>query len=174
MKRRLQSRTSGSNRGFALVVVVLLVGLLSVSVAAMLDLVGVDQVLSTRQEQTQRALSVAETGIYETISSRAFDNAKPTSFAAPVEKYDFAGKPNSLLADSVVSDALQGTYETEVVLIGLAQEKNCNLQRCARLSYDVTTAAETGGGQAQRAVRVRIDQLISLSPGRLPTPVYQR
>lgn len=168
MSRREQSR------GFALVIVVLLVGLLSVSVAAMLDLVGIDQVLSNRQAQTQRALAVADTGVYETISSRAFDANKPTSFAAPVQNYDFAGEPNSLLAESVVADALDGRYETEVVLVGLGQVTDCNQQRCARMSYDVTATAETGGGQAQRSVRVRLDQLVTLAPGNIPIPVYER
>lgn len=161
-------------RGFALIVVVLLVGLLSVSVAAMLDLVGVDQLLATRQAQSQRALAVAETGVYETISSRAFDNAKPVSFAAPVENYDFAGGANALLADSVVADALDGTYTTEVALISMGPVSDCNQQRCARLSYDVTTEAQTGAQSAQRTVRVRLDQLVTMNPGRIMTPVYER
>lgn len=161
-------------RGFALIVVVLLVGLMSLSVAAMLDLVGVDQLLSRRQAQSQQALAAAETGLYETISSRAFDTSKPTSFDNPVQSYAFAGEANSLLADSVVEEALDARYDTEVVLIGLGQVSNCNLQRCARLTYDVTTAAQTGGGLGRSNVRVRLDQLVTLAPGRIPTPVYER
>jgi len=167
-------KKSADQRGFALIVVVLLVGLLSVSIAAMLDLVGLDAVLTTRQAQSQRALSVAEAGVYETITSQTFGAARPRDFANPVQTYDFPGGPNPLLADSVVSDALDGRYTTEVALIGMGPVRDCNQQRCARLSYDVTTEAELVGQAAQKNLRVRLDQLVTISPGRIMTPVYER
>ncbi len=167
-------RPRQQRRGFALIVVVILVGLLSIGAASMLDLVGVDQVLAQRQLQSQQALSAAEAGVYEVITSNAFDQNKPKTFADPVAKFGFAGKPGAILSDSVVSSALGGTYQTEVVLVGLGTVENCSLNLCAQMNYDVTAMAETGGQLAQSEVRLRRQQTVTLPRGRIITPIFQR
>ncbi|NJK88526.1 MAG: hypothetical protein HC923_03420 [Myxococcales bacterium] len=162
-------------RGFALVVIVLLVGVLSVSAASMLDLVGVDRVIGNRQADAQRALSVAETGMFEVLSSRAFDREKPADLTNRAVSFDPAGSGTSLLAESVSEESQDGTYDVEVRFVGVGEEvTDSSNRRFVPFKYDVTVNGETGGGLAQATIRTRVIYKVASRTGLIVPETWER
>jgi Tfp pilus assembly protein PilX len=155
---------SESQRGFALLIVVLLVAFLSVTAATMLDVVSVDQILVGRGASQQRAKALAESGLYEVVSSgnlgtelATLDNNTPTL------KLDEPGQPGAILNSSVV-DTLGGEYDATITFVRIKAVSDFSQKLFRAAVFDVDVEADAGQGTLSRN-RLQIERLIKQPPG---------
>lgn len=174
MSRR--RRPIPEQRGFALLVVVLLVALMSITGAALLDVVNVDQTLNYAQQRSRRAFAIADTGAFELITSTELRNRLPVDWGMAQEKIDFPGGADAMLTDSVVSE-LRGEYDTTVTLLGERQVSENSINRVVTLTWDVEVVGRTnpsGQVDARSEVRTRIMKMVPKRPGTITVPQYLR
>ncbi|MEM1022300.1 MAG: hypothetical protein AAGD10_20185 [Myxococcota bacterium] len=150
-------------RGFALLIIVLLIGILSVTAASMLDVVSTDQFIIGQQNRKARAESVAETAIVEIASSS--DLGEELVKATPTLNLPAPGQPGSLLLKSA-SDG-DGKYDATITFLRErgVRETTQNILRAA--IYDVDVSAKTPGEEAEAMRRIQIGKPFKVSSGRL-------
>jgi len=150
-------------RGFALLIVVLLIGILSVTAASMLDVVSTDQFIIGQQNRKARAESVAETAIVEIVSSS--DLGDELVKATPKLVMPDPGLAGSLLLKSA-SDG-EGKYDATITYLRErgVRETTQNVLRAA--IYDVDVTARTPGAEAEAMRRIQIGKPFKVSSGRI-------
>ena len=165
-ERRFRKNERGSQRGFALLVVVLLVALMSITVASLLDVVNVDQTLNFAGRRSQRAFAIADAALGEVAGSRLLEDRLPRDITAPSSPVQAPGEPNELLNASVVG-VLRGTYAGNVTLEKKRKVAENSVNLIEALVYDVDLTGETDSRDAQSRVRGRFERIILSSAGRI-------
>lgn len=169
----MQRRGSDHRRGFTLLVVVLLVGLMSVMVGAMLDVVTIDQSIGASQRGAERAFVVADAGLAELMANDDLKSRFPRDFDTPTEVLPFVGDPDALMTNSVV-DLLNGDYEAEVTLIKKRRVAENSLKLLEALTYEVSVVGQAQQGRSVSRVRSRTETTIASNAGRIAPAAVTR
>jgi type II secretory pathway pseudopilin PulG len=156
-------RARKERRGFALLIIVLLIGILSVTAASMLDVVSTDQFIIGQQNRQARAESVAETAIVEIASSS--DLGRELVKATPTLALPNPGSAGSLLVKSA-SDG-DGKYDATITFLRErgVHETTQNILKAA--IYDVDVTARTSGAEAEAMRRIQIGKPFKVASGRI-------
>ncbi|MGF1510927.1 MAG: hypothetical protein ACFB9M_15650 [Myxococcota bacterium] len=152
-------KTERSQKGFALLIVVLLVGLLSVTVATMLDVVSVDQVLIGQQVRRQRASTMAEAGLFEVLSSSSLGpTLTQVDIANPKLQLGDPGTPGAMLNSSVTA-LLDGDYDATITFIRTKAVSDYSQRLFRAAVYDIDVEARTFVG-TQASNRMQVEKII--------------
>ncbi len=190
-------KPSERERGFALLIVVLLVALLALTGAALLDLVSVDITLSGEHQKIVRAQLLADGGLREVladVNSQArlpeFDYCASNvpSVGCPNYRYNWASltggvymkdpdnvfgirapldESNSALAKFTAAPRSQENYEATIDIVRVVEVPDTSLTVTRAVVYEVNTSASVAGGDVYRAVSAEIYKKSSAQPGSL-------
>lgn len=155
-------KSSSQQRGFALLIVTLLVGLLSLTAASMLDVVSIDQSIGGQATRTQRADSIAETGVFEVLSNNNLGSELLE--ATPVRDIDPPGGANALMGDTV-STRIGGEYDASITFLRERDLKDYGQNDFRSAVYDIDVEGRTPGDGAASRRRVQVEKPFAIKKG---------
>lgn len=187
-RRRPQSQA----RGFALLVVVLLVALIAVAAVALLDIVQVDLLVVGQHRRTMDAQAVAVGAMMEVISDDTLRTQLPDPSVLSLA-YQYAGKQganyvrdptgrfvtipmtaaNSAFVRAAGTSVEQG-YDANVELLRVSNPTNTGLTDSQTLTYEVTVVSSINNGEATKEVRAQISRVVGVQSGTLLTTRHAR
>ena len=187
-RRRPQTRT----RGFALLVVVLLVALIAVAAVALLDIVQVDLLVVGQHRRTMDAQALAVGAMMEVVSDDNLRTQLPDPSVLNLA-YQYAGKqaggyvrdptgrflttPMTPLNSAYVRDlgtSVERGYDANVELLRVSNPTNTGLTDSQTLTYEVTVIADVNNGETTKEVRAQIARVVAVQSGTLLTTRHAR
>lgn len=169
--RRGVYRVSGSqSRGFAILVVMLVVSLMTIVAGTLLDLVGVDISIVGQHRRNGDSRSVVDGAIMEVLDDQRVLTALP-DFTTPGLKATYA--PGSGTPSAFRDSALQRDYTAETQLLRFVTVGESS-GRSRALVYEVTAIADVGDGAATSEVRSQVFIPVAVPPGILLPRVHAR
>jgi hypothetical protein len=189
---RLRRRPRGARRGFALLVVVLISGLASITALALLDVVDVDLGVAREHSANIRVTSLVGEAVREVMGDNQAAALLPDFQSSELE-VRYAGRdangalvkgpgsasPRTLSAANsvVVRDVglpTEESYEAVASLVGFGPVENTGLTSMQAVHYEVAVTAESGAGRYTREHRVGVTRLMASPGGVLLTPTHAR
>lgn len=173
MARIVRSRRRRPPRGFALLIVMLLVALIGIGAAALLDLVNVDIGITTEYRKAIEAESASIGAVLESMSVNNFQERLPqldstglrtrlmtrVSGAYQYDPDGAVGPVNILATDSAhigqVGTWAEDGYESDVRLLKIVAKEDTSFDRPVAV-YEVRARASVSGGDASREARTLI------------------
>lgn len=162
---------TGSQRGFALLIVMMLVALVGLGAAALLDLVNVDIGIAAVQRKSVEAESASVGAVLETIGDANFARMLPqlddadlrTALVERQSDGTYVIDPDGVVATRVISPAesafieapggySEDGYESDVRLVRIIPRQNSS-HTFAVAVYEVRARASISGGEASREAR---------------------
>ena len=158
-------------RGFALLIVMMLVSLIGVSAAALLDLVNIDIGIAGEYRKGIEAEAASIGALLETIGANNFEDRVPNPDSNSLrtrlvtrQAGGYVLDPDGVVGVESVSDAtsayvslfgsrFENGYESDVRLLRLVQKEDTSLDRLVAV-YEVRALASVSGGDASRESRV--------------------
>lgn len=164
-------------RGFAMLIVILIVALLSVLAAALLDLVNVDITLVGQHRRAFEARQIAEGATYEILGDPTLPSRLPTlasiDGATPPRPLYYRYAANDVLdpdgtpvplspASSAVvkTSAVQQSYNADICLVGLGPVVGSSANLFQSVTHELTVIGRLNSGQATSETRAEIKQLV--------------
>lgn len=191
MRRR---KAHPKQRGFALLVVVLIVALIGVAAVALLDIVNVDLIIAGQHRQTVDAQAIALGAMYEVISDSRVDGTvlpRPDTVGL---KYDYAqaqaggfvrdpgglsatgmtamNPANSAYVRNTGTSVAEG-YAADISLLRLAPQLDSAVDLRAAV-YEVTVESTVSNGAATHQVRTIVSRMVGGLGGRQLTQEHAR
>ncbi len=170
-------RTKAKRRGFALLVVMLIVSLVGIGAAALLDIVNVDIGIVGEMRNVQEAEGAATAGVLETLADPNLRQRLPNidtptlrtrlmTRQAGAYTLDPDGSPQSVDEDTSVVLANVGTsaetgYESDITLLRVVPRENTSL-RFAVAAYEVRARASVARGGATRESRAVVYEPVAV------------
>lgn len=168
--RTKNDRKPSRRRGFALLVVMLLVALIGIGAAALLDLVNIDLGIAAEYRKSIEAESASVGAVLETIGETNFERRLPQldspnlrtrlvtrqAGAYILDPDDVVGSRTISAADSPHIDRVgtyaEDGYESDVRLLKIVAKEDTSLTRPVAV-YEVRAKASIAGGDASREAR---------------------
>ncbi len=166
MKRRRQ-------KGFALLIVVMLVALLAITAPALLDIVGVDLDIVGEQRRLSRARGLAEAATFEIADMTTFENNFPTFVGAHTLTIPTPAPGTSSLFKNVGS-GLEERYDSTIALLRYTPGVECSFNVCRNAHYELTTVGSINNGGATSVVRSTIVKSVTHPKGKLLPRIHAR
>lgn len=183
-------------RGFALLVVVLIVALIGVSAVALLDIVNVDLLIVGQHRRSVDVQAVALGAMEEVMGDQRLAPVTVwPMFNTPNLRYRYAGQTganspyfrdpngnfaispmdstNSAYVKNLGTSAEEG-YEADINLIRMGPPEDTGLNTARELTYEIRVVAALNGGEASKEVRATTSRRVGMNNGRQITPVHAR
>jgi hypothetical protein len=139
-----------SGRGYALILVVMIVALLALAAVTLLDLIRVDLSMTGRYERSLEARAIADGALFE-----VFDDVETKYPDSPSARaYGPARAAKSAFVRPASSDGPALDYSAEACWLSLAPLPGSSLLDAAGLWYQVRTISDVGGGEASAEERL--------------------
>jgi hypothetical protein len=156
--------SGGKNeRGFALIVVVLIVALLAVAAATLLDLVNVDLDLVGQQRRLIGARQISDGAMLEQLNSEQFGTHFP-DFTNVENPLPTPSDANSLFVN-YVGTSVEETYQGKIRLLRFAPVAETSLNMLHAVTYEVSTVSDINNGQASNEARTEIIKIVPYPKG---------
>jgi hypothetical protein len=185
-------RSQPKARGFALLVVVLLVALIAVSAVALLDIVQVDLLVVGQHRRTTEAQAAAVGAMIEVVSDDTLRNQLP-DLTTPNLAYRYAGPnaglymrdPTNRFGTTVmgptnsayvrdVGTSLATGYTADVELLRVGPPQDTGTTRAQAVTYEVTVVSDVNNGEATKEVRTQVQRVVAVQSGIIRTNVHAR
>lgn len=191
-RRRHQPQT----RGFALLVIVLLVALIAVTAVALLDMVQVDLRVVGQQRRSTEAEALAVGAMVEVVSDDSLPlqlPSLPDPANLPLLSYQYAGNtgvgyqrdPMNRFATSAmtpvnsayvrdVGTTIEAGYEAFADLLRISNPQDTGLTKSQVLTYELTVRGSVNAADSTREVRAQVQRVVATQNGTLLTAVHAR
>ncbi len=150
---------SRGERGFSMIMVVMLLAVTSISAAVLLNTVGADIFNASIVHRTLRARSVAEGAVMEVIDDDRTRAILP-DFASTALTANYTPS-----AQSAFKNALTGDYTASVKLLRFVPLAESSQTWSRALVYEVTADATVSNGDGGSQLSSEIFRVISIPPG---------
>jgi hypothetical protein len=172
VKRRHRSERQ---RGFALLVVVMVVALISVVALTLLDVLRIDLAIVGQNRAIAQARFVADAGNIELVDNLDTEGLLPDAITAPAT-LTVAVPPvtGTLINRPQTADEAAQTYQGEIRLVRFGPATNCSLSVCRDLFFEIRTVGEIGNGDASSEVRSMSKKVTTFPRGTIITNMHGR
>lgn len=180
-----QHRKKGQERGFALIVVVMIVAAISLVAVTLLNFVNLDVVIAGQNRKTFEARAVADCAAFEVLDHADTPGLLP-DFASNNLQY-VASDPHGIFGAAGTAPAgtsyciTPGTldkpaqdYSADVRLLRYVPLTESSLNWSRALVYELRTIGEIDNGDATSEVRAEIWRVASYAPGTLLPRIHAR